>query len=164
LGLPIFCGVLQLSSAELNELLASYDEAKRGAGFNNPRDAKLRIPVYVSDTMDDALKTPKEGLMFRYESAMQILQNMVASGQANNLDERSERITKLGNLEWEDIYRSEKAIIGTPDIVADKIKELGHELQLSGMVLEFNPGERLPEEKINRSIELFCEKVIPKFK
>jgi len=55
---------------------------KRGAGFNNPRDAKLRIPVYVSDTMDDALKTPKEGLMFRYESAMQILQNMVASGQA----------------------------------------------------------------------------------
>lgn len=164
LGLPIFCGVLQLSSAELIELLASYDAAKIGAGFNSPRDAKLRIPVYVSDTMDDALKTPKAGLMFRYESAMQILQNMVASGQANNLGERAERIRKLGKLKWEDIYNSEKAIIGTPDVVADKIKEIGNQLQLSGMVLEFNPGERLPEEQINRSLELFCEKVIPKLK
>ena len=162
--MPIFCGVLQLSITELTELLDSYDAAKIEAGFISPRDVKLRIPVYVSDTMDDALKTPKEGLMFRYESAMQILQNMVDSGQANNLGERADRITKLGDLGWEDIYRSEKAIIGTPDVVAHKIKDIGDELQLSGMVLEFNPGERLPEVKINRSLELFCEKVIPQFK
>lgn len=163
LGLPVFCGVLQLNTAELAELLALYDEAKMKAGFDGPRDANLRIPIYVSDTMDDALTAPEEGFSRRYTSASQILVRMVASGQANYLDERAERIDALGNLDWEAIHTSEKAIVGTPDIVIDKIKEIADALQLTGMVLEFNAGERLPEDKLNRSLELFCEKVAPAF-
>ena len=163
MGLPIFCGVLQLTTEQLSELLASYDEAKAKAGYDGPRDAELRIPIYVSDTMDDALSTPREGFTRRYSSASEILQRMVASGQGNYLDERAERIDSLGNLDWESVYNSEKAIVGTPDVVIDKIKEIGDALQLSGMVLEFNAGERMSEKKINRSLELFCEKVLPAF-
>ena len=163
LGLPVFCGVLQLNVEQLSELLASYDDAKSKAGFDSPRDAHLRIPIYVSDTMDDALTAPEEGFSRRYTTASEILVRMVASGQANYLDERAERIDTLGNLDWEAVHTSEKAIVGTPDVVIDKIKEIGDALQLSGMVLEFNAGERLPEDKINRSLELFCEKVAPAF-
>ena len=163
MGLPIFCGVLQLTVEQLSELLANYDAARAKAGFTGPRDAELRIPIYVSDTMDDALKTPMEGFTRRYSSASEILQRMVASGQANYMAERTERIDSLGNLDWEGVYSSEKAIVGTPDVVIDKIKEIGDALQLSGMVLEFNAGERMSEAKINRSLELFCEKVLPAF-
>ena len=163
LGLPIFCGVLQLNVEQLSELLASHDAAKAKAGFDTPRDAQLRIPIYVSDTMDDALTAPEEGFSRRYTTASQILVRMVDSGQANYLGERAERIDTLGNLDWEAICNSEKAIVGTPDVVIDKIREIGDALQLSGMVLEFNAGERLPEDKINRSLELFCEKVAPAF-
>ena len=163
LGLPIFCGVLQLNVEQLSELLASHDAAKAKAGFDTPRDAQLRIPIYVSDTMDDAIKSPEEGFFRRYKTAAEILVRMVDSGQANYLDERAERISTLGELTWESVYSSEKAIVGTPDVVIDKIREIGDALQLSGMVLEFNAGERLPEDKINRSLELFCEKVAPAF-
>lgn len=163
LGMPIFCGVLQLGINELSDLLASYDAAKAKAGFDEPRDAALRIPIYVSDTMDDALTAPMEGFSRRYSSASDILQKMVSSGSANYVGERQQRIDSLGNLDWEAIHTSEKAIVGTPDVVVDKIKEIGDALQLSGMVLEFNAGERLPEDKLNRSLELFCEKVAPAF-
>ncbi len=163
LGMPIFCGVLQLTTGQLSELLATHDQAKADAGFDTPRDAHLRIPIYVSDSMDDALKTPEEGFTRRYSSASEILQRMVASGQTNYLDERAERIDSLGNLDWEGVHTSEKAIVGTPDVVIDKIKEIGDALQLTGMVLEFNAGERMAENKINRSLELFCEKVVPAF-
>jgi alkanesulfonate monooxygenase SsuD/methylene tetrahydromethanopterin reductase-like flavin-dependent oxidoreductase (luciferase family) len=163
LGLPIFCGVLQLDVEQLSELLASYDEAKAESGADTPRDAELRIPIYVSDTMDDALSAPEESFTRRYTSASEILVRMLASGQTNYAGERAERIDTLGNLDWEGIHTSEKAIVGTPDVVIDKIKEIGDALQLSGMVLEFNAGERLPEDKINRSLELFCEKVAPAF-
>jgi alkanesulfonate monooxygenase SsuD/methylene tetrahydromethanopterin reductase-like flavin-dependent oxidoreductase (luciferase family) len=113
--------------------------------------------------MDDAIKAPEEGFFRRYKTAAEILVRMVDSGQANYLDERAERISTLGELTWESVYSSEKAIVGTPDVVIDKIREIGDALQLSGMVLEFNAGERLPEDKINRSLELFCEKVAPAF-
>jgi alkanesulfonate monooxygenase SsuD/methylene tetrahydromethanopterin reductase-like flavin-dependent oxidoreductase (luciferase family) len=109
------------------------------------------------------LTAPMEGFSRRYSSASEILQRMVASGRANYIGEREQRIDSLGNLDWEAIHTSEKAIVGTPDVVVDKIKEIGDALQLSGMVLEFNAGERLPEDKLNRSLELFCEKVAPAF-
>lgn len=164
MDMPIFVGVLQLDVQRLHELLASYDEAKKNAGFSSPRDAHLRIPIYVSDTMDDALTTPEDGFLNRYESARRTLVRMVDSGQANYLDERAERIDTLDELTWESIHKSEKAIVGTPDLVIAKIQTIIEALNLSGMVLEFNAGERMPEDKINRSLELFLERVAPAFR
>ena len=82
--------------------------------------------------MDDALTAPEEGFSRRYTSASEILVRMVASGQANYLDERAQRIDTLGNLDWEAIHTSEKAIVGTPDVVIDKIKEIRDALHRNG--------------------------------
>ncbi|HCV28206.1 MAG TPA: LLM class flavin-dependent oxidoreductase [Dehalococcoidia bacterium] len=163
MNMPIFVGVLQLDIDQLVELLAVYDEARARAGYTGSRDVHLRIPIYVSDTMDDALKTPEEGFVHRYDEAMRTLVRLADSGQANYLDERAERIDTLDELNWKSIHTSEKAIVGTPDLVANKVKIIVDALKLSGMVLEFNAGERMPEDKINRSIELFCERVAPAF-
>ena len=49
-------------------------------------------------------------------------------------------------------------------MVIDQIRELQEALHLTEVVAEFNAGELIPQEHIERSLRLFCEKVIPAFK
>ena len=60
--------------------------------------------------------------------------------------------------------RREKVIVGTPEMVIEQINELKEALHLTEVVAEFNAGELIPAEHIERSLRLFCEKVIPAFK
>lgn len=68
----------------------------------------------------------------------------------------------MAELKWDDVIGS-KALVGTPEMVIDQLHHLKETLQLSGVVAEFNAGERIPKENIARSLRLFCEKVAPAF-
>ena len=89
----------------------------------------------------------------------------VTSGRAGTPGEveTARRSEHLVSVDWEQVRR-EKVIVGTPEMVIERIHELTKELQLSSVVAEFNAGGLMPREKIETSLRLFCEKVIPAFK
>ena len=74
---------------------------------------------------------------------------------------RIEGAQRLQNLTCDEARRG-RAILGTPDTVADRLAELREELGLSGILAELNYGGLIPHERVMRSMQLLCEKVQPR--
>ena len=49
-------------------------------------------------------------------------------------------------------------------MVAEQLGRLRDQLSLTGVVAEFNAGEEIPPDKIESSLRLFCEEVMPALK
>ena len=58
----------------------------------------------------------------------------------------------------------DKVIVGGPERVVDRLKELEAELGIDGILFELNFGAAIPAEVMMRSLQLICEKVMPHFK
>jgi len=54
-------------------------------------------------------------------------------------------------------------IIGGPEYVADRLQQLHEELGLDGILAELNFGALIPPEQMTHSLQLLCEKVMPRF-
>jgi alkanesulfonate monooxygenase SsuD/methylene tetrahydromethanopterin reductase-like flavin-dependent oxidoreductase (luciferase family) len=61
-----------------------------------------------------------------------------------------------------DEARQGRAILGTPEMVADRLEELREQLGLSGILAELNCGGLVPHERVMRSLQLLCENVQPR--
>jgi hypothetical protein len=68
-----------------------------------------------------------------------------------------------GPLTYAEVQR-EKGIIGTPDMVADRIAQLRDDAQLAGISAEINPGSMLSHAQVMSSLRLWCQEVMPRFK
>jgi alkanesulfonate monooxygenase SsuD/methylene tetrahydromethanopterin reductase-like flavin-dependent oxidoreductase (luciferase family) len=63
---------------------------------------------------------------------------------------------------YADVVR-DKVIVGGPDTVVDRLKELEAELGIDGILFELNFGAAIPAEVMMRSLQLICEQVMPRF-
>jgi alkanesulfonate monooxygenase SsuD/methylene tetrahydromethanopterin reductase-like flavin-dependent oxidoreductase (luciferase family) len=54
-------------------------------------------------------------------------------------------------------------LIGSPDSVAARLKELQQELGLDGVLMELNCGGRIPHANVMTALRLLCQDVMPKF-
>jgi alkanesulfonate monooxygenase SsuD/methylene tetrahydromethanopterin reductase-like flavin-dependent oxidoreductase (luciferase family) len=66
----------------------------------------------------------------------------------------------LASLTYESALQ-DRLVYGTPDIVANRLKELRDELGLSGVLMEPNVGGLLSPERLDDSIRLFGQAVAP---
>ena len=64
---------------------------------------------------------------------------------------------------YADVLR-DKVIVGGPERVTDRLKELEDVLGIDGILFELNFGAAIPAEVMMRSLRLICEKVMPNFK
>lgn len=110
--------------------------------------------VYVADTMEQAREEFEEAVMNTY-------QWVTHWRGLSNLMEEGEELTDDHKLDF-DFLMDRNMLVGTPDYVAEKIEELQREVGLEHMMLwTTHPG--LKHEKAMRSLELFSEKVKPRF-
>ena len=123
----------------------------------------LRVPVYLAETKEAAINEPEHSFMRQTARLRTQLTSPTSGISVADEKSREERAKGLAAITWEDVRR-EKVIVGTPEMVIEQIKELQEALHLSEVVAEFNAGELIPHEHIERSLRLFCEKVIPAFK
>jgi hypothetical protein len=82
---------------------------------------------------------------------------------AREIENRAERGQRLQNITYDEVLRS-KIIVGTPQLVVERLSVLREELGLSGILAEMNCGNRIPHQQVLTSLQLLCEEVIPKFK
>ena len=122
-------------------------------------NVSLRLQVYVAETKEAAQSEPEESFMsqFRRLGSAYAASSAVVPGQ-----ERVERAEVLSSLSWDQVM-ADRAAVGTPDMVVDRLRFLQKELNLSGVVAEFNAGGRIPPDKVSRSLALFCKEVMPAF-
>jgi len=162
-GYPIFAAVRVGTLSELAPNLRAYREAYMQAGHTAPTKICLRLPIYLADTAEAARREPEESIMHFYRWLGDQLTESASRPGARAIEQRAERGERLQTLTYDDALRG-KAVVGTPEMVVDRLHALREELGLDGILAELNCGSLIPHERVMRSLRLLCEKVMPQFK
>jgi alkanesulfonate monooxygenase SsuD/methylene tetrahydromethanopterin reductase-like flavin-dependent oxidoreductase (luciferase family) len=162
-GYAIFVGARRGTIDEVLPNLRPYRDAWKAAGHPGNGEVYLRAPVYVGDTAEQAFSDPEETLMnfFRYLGAR--LEESANRAGVFDTERRIEGAHRLQTLSWDEARRT-RAIVGTPEMVADRLAGLRDQLGLSGILAELNTGGLIPHENVMRSMQLLCEKVQPRLR
>jgi alkanesulfonate monooxygenase SsuD/methylene tetrahydromethanopterin reductase-like flavin-dependent oxidoreductase (luciferase family) len=142
LGYPLFSAVRASPLSELAGHTQAYREAWEAAGHAGRPRAYLQVPIYIAETRERALADAEAGMM------------RFATYRADLL---------RGPPVYVEVQR-EKCIVGTPDMVADRLRELREEALIDGVSAEINPGSMLSHEQVMASLRLFCQEVMPRLK
>jgi hypothetical protein len=54
-------------------------------------------------------------------------------------------------------------LVGTPDIVTQRLRSLQDGLGIDGILAELNCGGLIPHEQVMTALRLLCEEVMPRF-
>jgi alkanesulfonate monooxygenase SsuD/methylene tetrahydromethanopterin reductase-like flavin-dependent oxidoreductase (luciferase family) len=142
LGYPLFSAVRATPLSELPYHTQAYREAWAEAGHPGAPRAYLQVPIYVAATREAALATAEAGLM-RFSTY------------------RADLIR--GPMNYETVRR-EKGIVGTPEMVTERLMELRDKAHLAGVSAEINPGSLLSHDQVMESLRLYITEVMPHFK
>ena len=142
LGYPLFSAVRASPLSELAHHTAAYREARAEAGHSGEPRAYLQVPIYVAATREAALANAEAGMM-RFSTY------------------RPDLIR--GPMNYETVRR-EKGIVGTPEMVTERLIELRDTAHLAGVSAEINPGSLLSHDQVMESLRLYIQEVMPNFK
>ena len=163
MGLPIFVAVRLGTIEELGPNIAAYRKAYVAAGHAGEGEVYLRVPVYVGDSEATARAEPEKSIMQFYRTLGAQLEDSATRSGARAIEQRAERGQALQTIKYEDVLR-EKVIIGTPESVTRRLRQLTDALGLNGILAELNCGGLIPDHKVMRSLQLMCEEVAPRFR
>jgi alkanesulfonate monooxygenase SsuD/methylene tetrahydromethanopterin reductase-like flavin-dependent oxidoreductase (luciferase family) len=163
MGLPIFVAVRLGTLEELGPDIKAYREAYRAAGHPGEGEVYLRVPIYVGTSEAAARADPEQSIMQFYRALAVQVQDSATRPGARASERRAERGQALGAVTYEEALR-EKVIVGTPDSVTARLKELVGTIGLNGVLAELNCGGLLPDDKVMRSLQLMCEEVAPRLR
>jgi alkanesulfonate monooxygenase SsuD/methylene tetrahydromethanopterin reductase-like flavin-dependent oxidoreductase (luciferase family) len=161
-GHHLFAAVRLGTISDLRPDLDRYQAARKAAGHAGPGQVFLRIPVYVADTAEQAIEEPEQSLMTFYRNMATQLAQSASEAGARASERREERSQALETLTYEQARR-DKVVVGTPEMVTERLMELREELGLSGILAELNCGGQIPHERVIHSLDLLCNKVMPHF-
>ncbi|TCP24960.1 alkanesulfonate monooxygenase SsuD/methylene tetrahydromethanopterin reductase-like flavin-dependent oxidoreductase (luciferase family) [Scopulibacillus darangshiensis] len=136
------------------ELYRAILSASRGKEATLGEGLALVRDVYVADTMEQAREDAAEAVLnnYRWVCHWRGLGNLMDPGE----DPAGKELTY-------DFLHPRNLLFGTPEYVSEKIQELHDELNVQNLLLWVNHNG-LGHDKIMKSLNLFTEKVMPKFK
>ena len=156
LGFPLFVAVRSGSLAGLAPDLKAYRDAYKEAGHAGTGSVHLRLTMHVSDTDQKAFDEAEPSIMEGYKTYATRLEGSPNARRRAELEDV--RTTTYQNI------LNEKVIVGGPDRVTDQLLELRDVLGIDGVLVELNFGAMIPAEMMMHSLQLLCEKVMPRFK
>ena len=151
-GYDIFAAARIGTLSELAPNIRAYHCAYAEAGHPGEGRVFLRVPVYVAETAEQARSEPEPSIMGFYRAFGQ---------RIGAYAERAGSAQRLGAITYDEVLR-DKIVVGTPDMVIDRLRALQAELGLGGILAELNCGTMIPQPKIRKSLRLLCEQVMPR--
>ena len=160
MGLSLLVALIGTPMSELAAVIAAYQAAWRAAGHPGQGEVRLRLPIYVADTLHQAQADPHPGVMAYYE---RLRQGYLRSSQRFESGERTTRAAQLATLTYAEVLQ-ERVVFGTPGQVAQRLRTLRQALGLSGIIIESNAGGGISPTLVARSMELFAQEVAPQLR
>jgi len=161
-GYDIFAAVRLGTLGELAPLVADYRAAYTAAGHPGRGRVFLRVPVYVADTVERAYAEPQASIMQFYRQLGEQLEASASVAGARAIEQRDVRGRRLQAITFDEVLR-DKVIVGTPEMVVERLRRITDDLGLDGILAELNSGGVTPREGVMRSLQLLCEEVMPAF-
>ncbi len=156
LGYPLFVSVRSASLSGLAPDLKAYRQAYVEAGHPGHGRVYLRLSMHVAESDKQAIEEGEPSIMAGYRSLITRLEG------SPNVRRRAE-LEEIRTVKYETVLR-DKVVVGGPQQVTDRLKELEEELGIDGILFELNFGAAIPAEMMMRSLQLLCEEVMPHFK
>jgi alkanesulfonate monooxygenase SsuD/methylene tetrahydromethanopterin reductase-like flavin-dependent oxidoreductase (luciferase family) len=145
---------------ELRLHVAAYRAAWREAGHPGEGDVCLRIPIYAAPTEQEAREEPRENFTYFFRRHAELLRSGIGRDDTGPADRRQTKFEQVSSLTYDEILASRVAV-GTAKGLAERLGEIVHDLGLSGVVAELNPGGLLPMDRMLRTLRIFTHEVIP---
>ena len=161
-GHAVFVAVRLGTLEELEPNITAYRQAWKEAGHPGEGKVFLRAPVYVAETDQAAREEPEDSIMYFYRYLGERLEDSATRAGVRAVEDRAARGRRLQTISYEDALR-EKIIVGSPERVTDRLLELKDKLGLDGILAEMNCGTKIPHARVMKSLQLMCEKVMPRF-
>jgi alkanesulfonate monooxygenase SsuD/methylene tetrahydromethanopterin reductase-like flavin-dependent oxidoreductase (luciferase family) len=162
-GYPIFVAVRLGLLSELAPHIRAYRDAYKAAGHAGEGQVFLRAPVYVADTVEQAMSESEASIMHFYRYLGERLEDSATRSGARAIEQRAERGQRLQTITFAEACR-DKIIVGTPEMVVDRLQELREELGLNGILAELNCGSLISHARVMHCLQLLCDKVMPQFR
>jgi alkanesulfonate monooxygenase SsuD/methylene tetrahydromethanopterin reductase-like flavin-dependent oxidoreductase (luciferase family) len=161
-GLPIFINARYGSFSEFAPEIRKYREAYAAAGHPGSGQVYLRVPTYLAETEDRAHSEPEESLMHFYQEQAQRLRDSLSRAGTRAIEGRAERLKRIENLTYEEALGGQ-VLVGTPQMVTDRLGALQDELGIDGILAEINCGGLVSHGRVMTALHLLCEEVMPRF-
>ena len=161
-GLPIFINARYGSFAEFAPEIRAYREACKAAGHEGRGGVYLRVPTYLAETKECAYSEPKESLMHFYREQAQRLRDSLSRAGTRAIEGRAERLKRIENLTYDEALGGQ-VLVGTPEVVTQRLRSLQDELGIDGILAEINCGGLVPHSQVMTALRLLCEEVMPRF-
>jgi len=154
IGYPLFVAVRSGSLAGLAPDLQAYRAAYKTAGHPGKGDVYLRLTLHVAATDALAREQAEPSIMLGYRKLITQLE-----GSPNK--RRRAELEEVRSISYADVLR-DKVVIGGPDYVAERLRQLQQELGIDGILAELNFGASIPPEQMMESLRLLCQEVRPR--
>jgi alkanesulfonate monooxygenase SsuD/methylene tetrahydromethanopterin reductase-like flavin-dependent oxidoreductase (luciferase family) len=119
--------------------------------------------VYVAESFDQAVEDCRDSIMGFYRQLGEQLERSASEAGARAIEQRDVRGRRLQETTFEEVL-SEKVIVGTPEMVIERLGGIASELDLDGILAELNCGGQVPREGVIKSLKLLCDEVMPAFR
>src|SRR5262249_40234005 len=110
-----------------------------------------------------AAEEPRESLTYFMGRQADLARAGAGRAGTNEPNLRRAQADRMANLSYDEIL-AQKIAAGTPAAVTARLKEIRDALALDGIIIELNPGGRIPAALEMRSFELFTREVLPALK
>jgi alkanesulfonate monooxygenase SsuD/methylene tetrahydromethanopterin reductase-like flavin-dependent oxidoreductase (luciferase family) len=161
-GLPVFLNARHGSFSEFAPAIRDYRDAYAAAGHEGRGQVFLRVPTYLAETEERARSEPKESLMHFYREQTERLRDSLTRAGTRAIEGRAERLARLEKLTYEEALTGQ-VLIGTPETVTERLRDLQEELGVDGILAELNCGGLIPHQQVMTALRLLCEEVKPRF-
>ena len=160
MGLPLLVALIGTPMSALATVIATYQTAWQAAGHPGQGEVRLRLPIYVAETLRQAQADPQASVMPYYE---RLRQGYLRSSQGFESAERATRAVQLRTLTYEEILQ-ERVVFGTPTQVVARLRTLQRAVGLSGIIIEPNIGGDISPALVAHSLDLFVQEVAPQLR
>jgi alkanesulfonate monooxygenase SsuD/methylene tetrahydromethanopterin reductase-like flavin-dependent oxidoreductase (luciferase family) len=161
-GFDLFAASRTGTLPELAPNVTAFRAAHAEAGHPGKGGVFLRVPVYVADTFDQAVADTRDSIMAFYRQLGEQLEASAQQAGARAIEQRDVRGRRLKEATFEEVLR-DKVVVGTPEMVVERLSEITEVLDLDGILAELNCGGQVPREGVIRSLKLLCQEVMPAF-
>jgi alkanesulfonate monooxygenase SsuD/methylene tetrahydromethanopterin reductase-like flavin-dependent oxidoreductase (luciferase family) len=159
LGLHIFVGLRGTDISILRGHIENYQATWRAAGHRGQGSVLLRIPVYAAATDAAAIDESRDSVLYYFRRQSELARTGTGSGTTTST-QRLAQADELAVISHEHILR-ERVVIGSAQSLIARLRELRTQLHLDGIIVEPNPGGRIPLDQMMQSLEILSKEVAP---